>query len=1823
MGLLYDRIKSKQNLPTQGSFGVSETTQPVTGGSIYARAKERATAEPFSIIPKEEKVAQDIHKLKVSPLGIGEEGKLFKTAPAKKPTYVESLAQRGVESVLKPGIEMAKKGVTEAYKRAVTPGEAPVLEVVKETGRVLSDWSGFMVRGIEEGINNIRYSGFELLYGKEGAEEKQKKIEQTRRDALKLQGVTGEEAEKIIEEGGYKDITSYQDIADIVRKDAIEHGASETGARTAAGIAVFGMIFIDNPIGAPAKTFAKKVAKETTEEGMAKLLKKEFKNITDDEIKALTPVLVNAKTEKEVQSIFGAINKASEDINAGAKVSEKKTGIYARAKARAEGVTPVPEKVPTEVSPVATRATEGKISDTVIHLPGKNVYARVSQDVADVLKDEINAIPFTKDDIVHLSQIDRVEGKAREVPLDELFAVSKNTKKAVDDAVGAIEKKAPVPEVSARNFAEEAKKYKSAEEFVGSQLYKRGVYHGSPVRFTEKELKTGAGDIIFFTSSKNEARAYAAGAESRVKQFALDKNIRLKEVDSFSKEAVEKARTEGYDGISYTTTPRAGESVIELNKKIDSLKKEISFMKEKDEIEKWSLGKRKDYPKTPLLNKLTELEQQVNPRHTVLFDKTKIKTKSQLTDIYNKAKEAPEPERKVVPEPTAEFEEPTVELGGEVERVDKKLLDEAKKYNTVDEFIESQTKDGYITVYHRTNANISDIEKIGFRSKENTKEIFVSSIKDGQAEGYGKNVIPLRIKEDNLRIDDEFPSGEVHYAAKITDADTALKERVHLTDIFNKAKSEKPIITTADKVKKAVNEVKAKQAATRRASAKKVAPRATLTDIAEIKRAVKRVEESNIGEIESNIAYLDELISDTRARLDEHPGKKLGKYKSRKEGDFLDLATKTLGTERTRTEAKAIFNAQQKVRKIEDILNESGFAESYARHGGSWNISDQVRAAIEEFENLKGEFDDLVTQRSKLRISKREAKEAEKVVGKYTREKVAQARFEERVKARVEIKSLRERQKIERYMYTAAERDKYRRAINQIKDRRAQLDEIRELFGITEYEQGKFLGGRNVSTIPEKDVMRHVDPTDPKSDMYVAQKGWESIISDFTTYSMQTQRIKEARMYMMNIIENKDLKNWEALRAAMDLPALNEMTEREIVNFVNVLQKYEEGDIFLSEGVQRYIDRSKFKGSRTVREVLDALKDETGVANLPDLTIRKTLNALRDPQLRKRHPLLRYIVDRKNELLIEGEERIHAKTIKADELIKKARASRKRKVSEKIAPTDKKIMEYLEANEVHRGDLERAVDAGEMTQKELDEIKFRDDIAKDMTPEELEAARYLQKQFRAYYDHLVLDKGLKSSRFKGIYAPHVRRKFLEAWKDDGFRTAVGEIWEKQIDNEKVFAILNDKTGDVLPYDKWLGQMQFRSQAMGVAPSKNMAYAFQQYVTAIERARALDEMVPELMAFEQAFHKGYTRKGIELDDRLQNFLKEYVNAAKGRVPSYGLPVGEWPDTVLRGLVAMVRMIDLGFSPLTQIAAAVGETVTAIRSIGAKAYARGVIRSRTKQGKAIAKKYESVIGRSYLDSVTEASKDFGEKLVETMYAGFSKSSRDATKFQILGSMSKAEYKTGEITAKRLNEMVDRMSRFRAIPGRESIAGKTSMSKALFQHKGWATPILQDTYMNIRTLISDLLDKEVKTGKALRSSEAVELYKTIGMGVATLAITYPMYANLKKKKDRNIVEDMAFRALREASTIMGAYDPRMWSKPRLVSFLDSVSKAVIDLDAGNLYKTFEPGAIRTVRKAITPEKPKQAKVSMPKGLPQLPSLKKAVPKLPQLPGLPTLNR
>ena len=97
--------------------------------------------------------------------------------------------------------------------------------------------------------------------------------------------------------------------------------------------------------------------------------------------------------------------------------------------------------------------------------------------------------------------------------------------------------------------------------------------------------------------------------------------------------------------------------------------------------------------------------------------------------------------------------------------------------------------------------------------------------------------------------------------------------------------------------------------------------------------------------------------------------------------------------------------------------------------------------------------------------------------------------------------------------------------------------------------------------------------------------------------------------------------------------------------------------------------------------------------------------------------------------------------------------------------------------------------------------------------------------YKEYYDWLSKRELEKKfvTRFEDKYFPHIQRGFLETWKEDGFLKAFKQSFDEFKNNEKYLTILDEKTGNILPYQKWVGFTQFRKG--GLVPTQNASKEF--------------------------------------------------------------------------------------------------------------------------------------------------------------------------------------------------------------------------------------------------------------------------------------------------------------------------------------------------------------------------------------------------------------
>src|SRR3990167_1516783 len=434
--------------------------------------------------------------------------------------------------------------------------------------------------------------------------------------------------------------------------------------------------------------------------------------------------------------------------------------------------------------------------------------------------------------------------------------------------------------------------------------------------------------------------------------------------------------------------------------------------------------------------------------------------------------------------------------------------------------------------------------------------------------------------------------------------------------------------------------------------------------------------------------------------------------------------------------------------------------------------------------------------------------------------------IEEYDKAKVQLKTIQENMSALRESAATILKGERAASIG-MQQRRMQYRAVQGRYTLTDNEMKRFLHGRNISAM-DKDE-------------------WQQFIAEADKFGEQTEKHTNAMAQLKYTIQEKELKNWENVQAALDLPPISRMNVEQLENFELILSQFKTGDEFLPVKMMQTLSNTELAGVKTTREVLDVLAKRSGktIEDVEKIKATEWHRTLGDRRLAQQNPFYEVLVERKNRGFVEANARVVELTDELDELVKRARVSRERGMGERLIPTDENIVRWAETIDE---DVKRVLE-GTMTKEELAVAKRWDEIR------------------RSYYDYFVKRHAEeKFSRFEGQYFPHVRRGFLEAWKEDGVLNAFKEMRDKYRQDAFTMDILNEQTKEILPYEKWIGFAQFRSG--NLIPTKNAAKAFEAYITALEKARHLDAMTPEIMAYVHTLSpRNFSQHGVELDTSL--------------------------------------------------------------------------------------------------------------------------------------------------------------------------------------------------------------------------------------------------------------------------------------------------------------------------------------------------------------------
>jgi len=773
-----------------------------------------------------------------------------------------------------------------------------------------------------------------------------------------------------------------------------------------------------------------------------------------------------------------------------------------------------------------------------------------------------------------------------------------------------------------------------------------------------------------------------------------------------------------------------------------------------------------------------------------------------------------------------------------------------------------------------------------------------------------------------------------------------------------------------------------------------------------------------------------------------------------------------------------------------------------------------------------------------------------KITKKEVREATGQAKLGKMVEGLTERTALADQIRFEaraaRDAYRAGKLEetvKHRNKAISLYRRRERLRAIRDYLAIPESVMKKLTRGRDIGLMSDWEFKKYKD--------------------DLLVKSVELTEQLTAKNRLIKLIADKRLQRVENYRRALELPPIGKMSIKELEAFEKLLEPFADEDIFLTERELETVDRTELKGIRTWREARLRLAKEVGatIEQIEAIKVHELDDYRYDTALAERNPFYRMLVTESARKLLEADARYYEIETKAMALAKKAEKSRARTLIERAIPQDKKIMEYMEAP-----------------------VELKSGFAEQLTGAQLDFAHFMEEYFSNALDYLIQVQALTKGREN--YFVHMRRTFLEEVKESGLKTAFLSLYKNYRQDEAVFNILDEDTGNILPMEKFFQFALHRSE--GLLPTANITRAFTAYVRMFEKKRSYDELIPKMDIYAQALTPQiFTPRGLEIDRSIKKFVNKYINSKKGRRIRWVGKQNGVIDLTIRGVRTFTTLLDLGLNIPVSIASVVGEQATGLQGLGVKKYALGTKRLQTDQGKKIVRENIAFVGKSVFAELAEPGKIVTERFMQGIFSLFRVATVTANKQYLLGSLTKQEFESGKISIKRLAELKVDMGRWRKVTGAESLVGATGAGGAAVQYKTWAVPIMSTTLRDLKIFAKDMKTKS--PGKALNSREAKELWRFFLLGSFVAVVGILVAA---EKDDRSFMGQIKAKAYRELNTLMQGVGPGLWlSVPRILVFAKQLGANLQNILTLERYKTKRGlKGVEGLKRQLTPVAVKQ---------------------------------
>jgi hypothetical protein len=672
--------------------------------------------------------------------------------------------------------------------------------------------------------------------------------------------------------------------------------------------------------------------------------------------------------------------------------------------------------------------------------------------------------------------------------------------------------------------------------------------------------------------------------------------------------------------------------------------------------------------------------------------------------------------------------------------------------------------------------------------------------------------------------------------------------------------------------------------------------------------------------------------------------------------------------------------------------------------------------------------------------------------------------------------------------------------------RRFQVRNLETATGISSAQRRRLIKGRNFETMNDQD--------------------FNNFMQDMIRTARDMTEKEALQQDIMAEIQYKQFSKYDNLRLALGLPSVTAMNQTQLRTYRDALAQYEFGDTFLSKRQIETSERTTFGKVATVRELTKAIKEGTDLTfeDLKTVDLPKLAGYANGLRLSRHSNLLKYVVDNLIRIEIETEQQFLQHRKKIETLAKKARKSRKKSIGERakqiFVPTDELVFEYIEV-------------------KDTKKAKFSKD--KGMTKEEIEFGNAIIAFNRVAYDYMkeVYQLTSRFGQFKEKdYMVHIRRSFLEAVKDDGIKAGVSEMFTSQKEAELSMSILDGKTGDIVPYEKWSPFHQLR--AGKIKPTQNVTNAHLVYAKTFFKKRSIDSYVPQLLMVlglrNDVVEK--TKEGLPIDGGVENFIKEYINNARGRKISEKLipKQGSTTEATFNMAITATTLLALGGRIGIGTASAVGEFVvtTASMILSPKKIARAGLRTlQFKQAKKVREGARHYVGLNPLEELMSVEKGLPDRALESVMILFSFGRYISHVYALQANLTPEEWQEAKVSTERLLDISKEQNKFKR--GRfhaGSLVGSTVVGRAFGQYLSWAYDIATTTASSSVRLLKTAREEGLTEARKSEYMKDLLNFTATAILMAVLASLIPV--DEEDEENRTIL----FYIRREMNTLWSAF-------------------------------------------------------------------------------------